>query len=231
MPVKLKYGVGNSNKLLHINEVERGIACNCSCPECGDSLIARKGEKNQYHFAHSSGIECKSAPETAIHKLAKEIILENEEICLNEKSIYQYDSCELEKSYELKIIDAIVTKGQETLFVEIVVTNNISKEKEEILLNSGYSTLVIDLQSIDREIERDQLEKEVLANCNNRRIISKEDINEEVNDANSRFKGFEWLLLIGFVVILYLLFGRKSESKYLTKKRYSKLKRRKKYGT
>lgn len=39
------------------DEVPRGSACGCHCPECGSPLQARQGETRQWHFAHEPGQE------------------------------------------------------------------------------------------------------------------------------------------------------------------------------
>jgi len=41
-------------RLVDVSEVPQGLACACVCPSCNASLIARKGEVNQWHFAHAS---------------------------------------------------------------------------------------------------------------------------------------------------------------------------------
>jgi hypothetical protein len=48
----LLFGNHSSGDLLHITEARRGEACDCSCPYCGGRLLARKGDKMIYHFAH-----------------------------------------------------------------------------------------------------------------------------------------------------------------------------------
>lgn len=57
-----------------IEEVESGLACNCVCAECGEPLVAKKGEVVQHHFAHASGMERENCSETVLHLFAKEII-------------------------------------------------------------------------------------------------------------------------------------------------------------
>ena len=66
----------NENKnLIHITEAVRGLACNCTCFECGETVLARKGEINEHHFAHANNKEsCAINPESVLHKYAKEII-------------------------------------------------------------------------------------------------------------------------------------------------------------
>jgi competence CoiA-like predicted nuclease len=72
-------------RLLHIDEVPSGLACNCGCPGCGRRMVAKKGDVQAHHFAHHAqqdGRACVSAGETALHKLAKKILDERLEIAL-----------------------------------------------------------------------------------------------------------------------------------------------------
>ena len=47
-------------ELRHVDKVERGLACNCFCPdcECNGRLEARQGDVNEHHFAHHKLDEC-----------------------------------------------------------------------------------------------------------------------------------------------------------------------------
>jgi len=58
--------------LLHIDQVDRGIKCNCVCPACKKPLVARKGLKKKHHFAHYPGANCSS--ETVLHALGKHLL-------------------------------------------------------------------------------------------------------------------------------------------------------------
>src|SRR5258708_2364423 len=84
--VKLAYGA-RDGQIVHVSHVDRGFACACACicPGCGAKLIARKGEQNQEHFSHPGSGPCQTAPETAIHMLAKQILESNPIILLPEK--------------------------------------------------------------------------------------------------------------------------------------------------
>jgi Competence protein CoiA-like family len=73
--VKIPFGRDANGKMVSIDAVIRGLACQCFCSACNAPLIARKGEKNQHHFAHYVETEnCAEARETALHKFAKELI-------------------------------------------------------------------------------------------------------------------------------------------------------------
>ena len=73
----LVFGERPDGSIAHISEVPRGTQCNCKCPDCGAPLVARKGDVKDHHFGHhNSGNErpCRTGPETALHKFAKEVL-------------------------------------------------------------------------------------------------------------------------------------------------------------
>lgn len=82
--IKLSYGLRDGHIVLisEIDKNERGEKCKCTCPKCGEVLIARLGEVKRPHFAHKSLCNCddKNAQESGLHTLAKEIIKDNSSI-------------------------------------------------------------------------------------------------------------------------------------------------------
>ncbi|MFQ2132373.1 hypothetical protein ACK34S_07635 [Aeromonas hydrophila] len=42
----------DTGQMVSIDEVSRGLACNCTCPSCDGRLVARKADVNAHHFAH-----------------------------------------------------------------------------------------------------------------------------------------------------------------------------------
>lgn len=64
-------------KMVHVDEVSRGLACNCKCPYCHERLLARHGEMKQHGFAHHSdtrGANLKICYMVIMYKLAEQII-------------------------------------------------------------------------------------------------------------------------------------------------------------
>ena len=49
-----------TGKLVSFNDVARGLAGDCVCPGCGTELVAKLGDVNLCHFAHSTDVagEC-----------------------------------------------------------------------------------------------------------------------------------------------------------------------------
>ena len=85
----LTYALDSEGKLVNIEQAESGKKCNCICPACQESLVARKGKIRKHHFAHSSGKNCEHAYETMLHQLAKEKF--QEAFYKNEEFIIQYE--------------------------------------------------------------------------------------------------------------------------------------------
>ena len=68
-PLKLPYG-DRHGVLVHASQTERGLACECVCVECGDRLVAKRGQKTRPHFAHyTSERHCDG--ESLLHRLGK----------------------------------------------------------------------------------------------------------------------------------------------------------------
>jgi hypothetical protein len=78
--IKLSFGVNAANRVVHINDVERGRACDCTCPGCGVPLTAVKGRVRQHHFRHAVELDCEGAAESAIHRAAKQMLRERKQL-------------------------------------------------------------------------------------------------------------------------------------------------------
>jgi competence protein CoiA len=71
------FSLDQSNRLVFVSQVPRGLACHCRCVVCGEPLLARQGEVREHHFAHASGREpCNSSHESLLHRYAKQVIAE-----------------------------------------------------------------------------------------------------------------------------------------------------------
>lgn len=64
-------------KMVHVDDVPRGLACGCVCPCCHERLLARHGEVKEHGFAHHSdsrGANLKICYMVSLYKLAEQII-------------------------------------------------------------------------------------------------------------------------------------------------------------
>ena len=70
-------------ELVHVSEVDSGLACNCRCPVCDSRLVARKGEILVHHFAHYEQ-DCATGAESALHLAAKNIIVSHRGLAIDD---------------------------------------------------------------------------------------------------------------------------------------------------
>ena len=69
-----------SKRMVRPDQVARGQACECTCVACEARLIARQGAIREWHFAHGSDTNCEHATEAAIHRMAKQLVVDRGEI-------------------------------------------------------------------------------------------------------------------------------------------------------
>jgi len=65
-----------TRRMVVAREVANGRGCECVCSSCGARLKSRQGDIRIWHFAHDEETQCQNAPETAIHRMAKQLIVE-----------------------------------------------------------------------------------------------------------------------------------------------------------
>lgn len=174
--IRLAYGEKPDGTIVHINDVPSGLACDCRCPACGDTLVAHKGPKKRHHFAHLAATECHHATETALHKLAKEILNEERRLWVPEvtaehegvflpKHRARYLDLEdaiLEKPLEGMVPDVMVRKSGRELLVEIFVTHRCGAEKIGRIRARGSAALEIDLSRLPRDAPKDVVARAII---------------------------------------------------------------------
>ena len=143
--------------------VEKGLACNCYCPNCNSKLIARKGDVRNPHFSHYKNNDCGWNGESVIHKISKEIISKSKilqlprliwdyktNIVIYEKTEIPIYNVRLEERIGNIIPDIIIeTQGREVL-VEIKVTHGVDYDKTQKIKNLNLPTIEIDISRIIR---------------------------------------------------------------------------------
>ncbi len=178
---KLQYAL-KDNTLVSIDQVEKGLACNCICPACKAQLVARKGDKREHHFAHYNGSSCATGYQTSLHLLAKELIQEKRKIkippvyCelfseapyeekgydfveqqMREERLLENVDVSLEQKENGIIPDIIIQYGNYKLYVEIFVTHKVDENKIRIVKQNDIPMMEIDLSKEDRMISKEDL--------------------------------------------------------------------------
>ncbi len=73
---RIPFACGPDGRVMSIQEVPRGLDCQCTCPACEAPLVAKKGRRQAWHFSHAPGTSCAGALESALHIAVKQIIEE-----------------------------------------------------------------------------------------------------------------------------------------------------------
>lgn len=180
---ELKYGL-QGDKLIHINDVEKGKACNCVCPNCKTELIARKGDKRVKHFAHYKLADCNHGTETALHLMAKSIIAKSRKVFIPHIPKNEYDfsgqgklilfeKAELEEQLSNSIRgDVVLYSGNRYINIEIKVTHGVNLRKLVEIFNLGIPTIEIDLSDIISDFTREMIEERIWGGSRTHLIFS-----------------------------------------------------------
>lgn len=176
----LTWGV-RGGRMMHVDEVTNGLGCGCVCPSCQMPLIARnRGQERQAHFAHRGTARCAGACETALHRIAKEIICTADRVFLPRLPTFFMDGracpepirdtwgrlaewhaiahAEPECRIGEYVADVVLyDESRNCLCIEIVVTHEPGDRKLHGYSALGIPCLVIDLGYVDRSLDRQSL--------------------------------------------------------------------------
>lgn len=179
--MKIPFGLRtHDQRMVDPTEVTRGESCGCVCPnpDCGKELIAKQGDENEWHFAHKPGADC--APgyagyESAIHRMAKQMIMERAEVWVPERrfskeilgprddvdggycwkeslsvvvcaeGLKALTSCIEEKKIETRRPDLLGSIEGQPIAIEIAYTHFCDEAKLDWLKARNLTTLEIDV--------------------------------------------------------------------------------------
>lgn len=183
---QLTYALNAFGKMIYINDVERGLSCNCRCPKCKEPLVARLGHEGgrQAHFAHKKDSDCHGSYMTALHKLAEQIIEEEKAVMAPKykevaKQKLSFTKVEVELRVERKDLqpDVVgVTEDGLRWFVEIRNTHEVDETKKEKLKESNITCLEIDV----REQKLENLKSFILESADNREWINNPNYDAQI---------------------------------------------------
>ncbi len=173
----IPFGLAASGRMMAPTEVSRGLACACVCPKCQAPLIARQGERSVHHFAHAAETpSCQGAVESALHKMAKQIVADARIIRLPPAFVdingeserimwpqtWAYDQAACEQTVHGLRPDVVVSNQFRTVAVEIFVAHRAEQPKINQLAKIGLDAIEIGLPGIPWDIAVPDLEVEVL---------------------------------------------------------------------
>jgi len=185
----------SDGQLVSPEEVERGLSCDCTCPGCGHTVMARQGTEKAWHFAHHQAPACADGYEKSVHELAKQLIreqrrlrlpalevvvsardafgfwIEEREMIFN-TCIIELDQCKASARLDTVNADIQGYLNQHEILVEITVFHRLMPEKEQRFAATGIACFEIDLSRFKSDqATRDRLESAVFEDETNRRWI------------------------------------------------------------
>lgn len=180
MDIVFSYAQNGNGCMVHVDDVPRGLACNCVCPNCKEKLLARHGAERTHHFAHHSETR-KATLEicymVTLYKLAEQIVSEKKRIRfpsyygIFKETDITFDKVTIDGSYERedKQPDIVATThdGKQYL-IEFIFKYKVQHKKPIDYVN--LSCLEVDLSSQNLETLED-----FLLNSNEDRIWANND--------------------------------------------------------
>ena len=184
MSALLTYALNIENQLVYIDSVKHGASCQCRCPHCLAPLDAKNGGQiREHHFAHSHGHYCEGAYETALHLLAKQIILEQGGIMLPESDdknkphgfvelkdirVEQWDD-----TFKIRPdVEGFMNDGRR-IIIECLVTHKVNDKKQKIIIDNNLLCVEIDLRWF--ELNKSVLQKFLTQETEDRKWIEKRE--------------------------------------------------------
>ena len=167
--VKLPFAL-LGDRMVAVEDVASGLACGCFCPGCRSPLVARQGSR-AWSFAHHGSKGDIGCLETAIHRVAKQALLDagamvvpgyklavsaqsaDGRIHLVEREVaakrqIRFDRVALEVALGEIRPDVVGYRGTRRLLIEIFVTHKVDSDKLAKLTRLGMPALEIDLSDM-----------------------------------------------------------------------------------
>ncbi|NVI84057.1 hypothetical protein [Janthinobacterium sp. BJB401] len=166
-------------------DVQSGLACECTCIGCGAILVAKKGAKTRWHFAHHNVEIGESCAESAIHAAAKQVLLEHNSLRLPSMRVVVYGQATsgqaLEESsvlLEERVVrfertcaevwedgirpDVVGYRGERRLLVEMYFRHRVDENKRRKISKLKLPTIEVDLSDLDISTGFDAIAQRVL---------------------------------------------------------------------
>lgn len=177
----LTYANNEQGQLVHVDSVPNGNACKCTCPKCHKPLDAKNGGSiREHHFAHAHGNVCEGAVETALHLLAKEILLEEKAILLPKCDKWNFPQSFIrlhdvkqetwDNLYNIKPDAEGIMENGERILIEFYVSHKITDNKRKIIVNNNIKCIEIDLNYVP--LDKNAIRTFLLSDTNNKKWIT-----------------------------------------------------------
>lgn len=168
-------------RMVHVDDVPRGLKCGCTCPHCHEKLLARHGEVREHGFAHHSdmrGANLQICYMVILYKLAEQIIQTKKKILapsyygIFKGKVLEFENVKIDSQYERedKQPDVIATTVDgEQYLIEFVFKYKVQHKR--VLDYKTLSCIEIDLSNQSLET----LESFLLSSFEDRKWLNNEN--------------------------------------------------------
>lgn len=147
-----------TNRLVHIDKVDRGLACSCVCPCCKQPMIANKGKHNKYYFSHErkagNQFNTQLCQEVTMHMLAEQILMDKKMVMLpdyynvSKARQIKFENVEVEERRDRSDIqpDIVgITADGKRYLIEIKFSHAVDDEKKKKIYSDELTCIEIDI--------------------------------------------------------------------------------------
>ena len=136
----------SDGRIVGVDQVPSGLACECVCTQCEHPLVAAKGDVYRHHFRHhADGSTCGGGQETALHMLAKDIVMRAASIQLPDDDMRDITSAELEPTLGDVRPDVLIHTPKGDVAIEIAVEHRTGEVKTARLAAMNLAAVEIDI--------------------------------------------------------------------------------------
>ena len=185
--VKLKYALYEKKRLVSVDEVANGLACNCFCPACYCKLEAKQGDIREHHFAHYDKSECEGAIKAELHLITINLLNELKTIhlpsvtlsingkCIDYKGGFVKDIIQVDEERNVNSnIPRVVVKfsSEKVLYIEVDVQHALDKAQCEKYKNNNQSAIQIQLNHEEIKDPVNAIRQKLSSNVSGKRWIN-----------------------------------------------------------
>lgn len=171
------FGVDQETKSIkHITEVKGGLACNCSCSNCGKELVAAQGKKTDWYFRHNEPTDCEKGPQMGFLKIIQETLQSHKNMAIpdNGSIIYSGFLTHKKPPFLPFVPDMILQTESREIFVEILLATGLSDKKRNAYRKAKLNSIAIDFRNYTYK-NRKKFELDLLQNIRNKKVIHWQD--------------------------------------------------------
>jgi hypothetical protein len=225
MPNPIKIAIHKlTEKFIHIENIDpnnKELRRNCYCLKCDEKLQAvlefQDTDRIKF-FRHDTNPNCEGSQETALHELAKQILLDNLYITTKEYGKISFSNAVAEKRLEQKRPDITATYDNREIYLEVYVSHAVDSGKKKFFIDKKNRSLEINLSNCATS-DVTEIKRLVLDEVSNKEIFYWQDEKqiEEITakDGVTKFINFVckyWKEILGVFVsfiALRFIFWRK----------------------